>query len=345
VDGQPKSALCGWSKPFSIFLGVGALLGLRFKKTGIRWDRPRWVLIWESNAVQYAARYERIFGALRNVRPNKTGWMACCPAHDDRNPSLSLRLGNNGDLLARCHAGCTFASIAAGLGISETEFFMDDNKQQEKPKKKFGESYDYQDENGKLLYQVVRWEPKGFSQRRPKVDVPKGRDDWEWNMEGVRRVLYHLPELVANRNESNPRAVWIVEGEKDVLSLALINLLATTNSGGAGKWDESYNEVLAGLRVFIIPDNDDPGHEHAAYVCSSLQGVAASVKIVELPGLSEKQDVSDWIAMGNGRDDLIALAQGKATAKPPAIPVADVTAQMVEYAEKLLELARKVASK
>ena len=162
-------------------------------------------------------------------------------------------------------------------------------------------------------------------------------------MEGVRRVLYHLPELVANRNDPNPRAVWIVEGEKDVLSLALINLLATTNSGGAGKWDESYNEVLAGLRVFIIPDNDDPGQEHAAYVCSSLQGVAASVKIVELPGLKEKGDVTDWLAKGRTRDDLIALATAKQKTTPVELPVADVTAQMIVYAEKLLELARKVA--
>lgn len=223
---------------------------------------------------------------------------------------------------------------------------MDDK--QDKPKKKFRESYDYHDERGKLLYQVVRWEPKGFSQRRPKVDVPQGRDDWDWNMEGVRRVLYHLPELVANRNDPNPRAVWIVEGEKDVLSMAEINLLATTNSGGAGKWDQSFSEVLAGLRVFIIPDNDDPGIEHANYISSSLSGIAASVKIVELPDLAEKEDVSDWIARGHGREDLIGLAISKRSIPEtiqPVIPVKDVVTELIENAEKLLQLAKKIGGK
>jgi len=278
--------------------------------------------------------YERIFAALRNVRARNGGWMACCPAHDDRNPSLSLKINDRGDLLARCHAGCSFSSIAAGLGIDETEFFMDATR--EKPKRKFGESYDYLDEDGKLVYQVVRWEPKGFSQRKPKVENPRGRDDWDWNMEGVRRVLYHLPELLENKRERKPRAVWVVEGEKDVLNLAEIGLLATTNSGGAGKWDESFNEVLSGCRVYIIPDNDAPGESHAEAVKAALEGKAAGVSIVRLPGLSESQDVSDWLRSGKTKDDLIGLALGKTV--EPAVNVD----QVIQAAENLLALARKL---
>jgi putative DNA primase/helicase len=101
--------------------------------------------------------------------------------------------------------------------------------------------------------------------------------------------------------------IYIVEGEKDVETLRALGLVATCNPGGAGKWQPSYNEVLRGRHVVILPDHDDSGRQHSMDVARSLAGIAASVRVIDLPALGEKGDVSDWLAAGNTVDDLRAL--------------------------------------
>src|SRR5262249_25134177 len=123
-------------------------------------------------------------------------------------------------------------------------------------------TYDYTDEDGELLYQVVRFEPKDFRQRRR--DGLKG---WVWNLGDTRRVLYRVPELVKAPKD---RLVFVVEGEKDADRLHSHGLLATTNAMGAGKWRQEYSEALRGRNVAILPDNDDPGRKHAADVERAL---------------------------------------------------------------------------
>jgi hypothetical protein len=159
--------------------------------------------------------------------------------------------------------------------------------------------YAYRDERGELLFQVVRYEPKDFRQRRPK---PGG--GWDWSVKGVRVVPYRLSELLADPT----RIVAIVEGEKDADNLARIGVLATCNAGGAGKWSVDHAEFLRGRRVVILTDNDEAGRKHAHGVAQSLHGIAESVRIVELPGLPAKGDVSDWIAAGGTKAELKRLA-------------------------------------
>lgn len=165
-------------------------------------------------------------------------------------------------------------------------------------KKRIVATYPYWDEAGQLLYQVVRWAPKAFSQRRPD-----GRGDWIANLNGVNPVLYHLPELRAKPGET----VYVVEGEKDADALYKLGFLSTTNSGGAGKWTEDYSTMLSARDVVILPDADEIGRSHAEHVARSLQPVAKSIKIVELPGLPTKGDVSDWLAQCHTPDELCAL--------------------------------------
>jgi putative DNA primase/helicase len=159
--------------------------------------------------------------------------------------------------------------------------------------------YRYEDEKGNLLFEVMRYEPKGFSQRRPG-----GKDGYIYNMQGVRRVLYKLPELIATPLDE---PVYIVEGEKDVDRLMSLNLAATTNPGGAGKWLPEFNEYFRGRLVAIIADNDEPGRRHVQKVAESLCGIAASVKVIELPGLPAKGDVSDWLDSGHKFGELSIL--------------------------------------
>lgn len=277
----------------------------------------------------------------RNLRRTGTGWQARCPAHDDDRASLSLGEGAGGRLLLKCHAGCETPAVVEALGLRMCDLFDDAAVMASAHRVGGGggvhrdgfdgggahgggdggghrgggggahrhggdgggtiaATYGYRDENGELLYEVVRFEPKDFRQRRPD-----GNGGWFPILGDVRRVLYMLPELLA----ADPKApVFICEGEKDVDRLRELGLVATTNAGGAGKWRAEYGEALRGRAVAILPDNDDPGRKHAAAVRLALEGVAASARVLDLPSLPAKGDVSDWLANGGTAAELLALA-------------------------------------
>lgn len=175
-------------------------------------------------------------------------------------------------------------------------------------------AYDYADEHGEVLFQVVRMMPKDFRQRRPD-----GRGGWTWSVKGLRQVPYRLPALLA----APDAVVYVVEGEKDVDRLASLGLVATCNAGGAKNWRAEHAQPLAGRTVVILPDNDDAGRKHAQMVLASLQGIA-DARIVELPGLPPKGDVSDWLDAGGTVEKLRALKPSEATPptkpKPPELP-------------------------
>ena len=258
---------------------------------------------------------KKILERLESVQETGTNqWRAKCPAHDDKKPSLSIKVDGE-KILLHCHAGCDTKEILRALGLSEADLFLGGNG------KRIVATYDYQDADGELLFQVVRFEPKGFVQRRPN-----GNGGWIWNLKGVERVLYRLPELLAaDPNEF----VFVTEGEKDTDRLIALGLVATTNPGGAGKWREEYATVLEGRHIVILPDNDDPGREHARKVAESLKRVAASVKIVELPGLPPKGDVSDWLAQGHTAEELKELVEGA----PEYTPGSEVLGRIVCFSE------------
>ncbi len=160
-------------------------------------------------------------------------------------------------------------------------------------------TYDYRAADGSVLYQVVRFDPKDFRQRRPN-----GCGGWIWNLKGIERIPYRLPDLV-DAFPGDP--VFIVEGEKDVDALIGLGLVATCNAGGAAKpgesskWPSIFASYFHGRDVVVIPDNDEAGELHATAVAMNLTGLtgsAASVKVLRLPGLPPKGDVSDWISAG-----------------------------------------------
>lgn len=214
----------------------------------------------------------------------RKGWSARCPAHDDQRSSLTVREEDNGLVLMYCHAECSYENICRALGISN-----------------IAATYDYDDESGKLLYQVIRTNPKGFFLRKPD-----GKGEFTDGLGDTGRVLYRLSDLLRT---SPKQPVFIPEGEKDVDALCKLALTATCNSGGAGKWRTDYNSWLRGRNVVVLPDNDSQGEQHGREVANSLLGIAASVKIVRLPGLAEKGDISDWLAAGGTRDDLLTLLE------------------------------------
>jgi putative DNA primase/helicase len=199
-------------------------------------------------------------------------WKALCPTHEDRRASLSID-DKDGKVVVYCHAGCKQDVVLDHLRDRGLWPRPNGKTNGHMPKSQIVAVYDYVDESGKLHFQAVRYEPKGFKQRRPS-----GSGGWEWNLKGVRILPYRLPELI--EAIAKGQKVFVVEGEKDVDNLAKAGVTATCNAGGAGKWKAEHAAFLKGADVGIIPDNDEAGRQHADIVRRSLVGVAARACIV-----------------------------------------------------------------
>jgi hypothetical protein len=189
-------------------------------------------------------------------------------------------------------------------------------------------TYDYTDESGTLLFQVVRREPKDFRQRRPDR-----KGGWIWSLGKSRRVLYQLQEVRAA--VANGRVVIIVEGEQDADNVLTLGFTATCNPGGANKWRAEYTESLCGADVVIIGDNDDSGRAHVAHVASSLKTVACRVRVLDLakawPACPAKGDISDWIEAGGTAEALAALIEKQKGAKSETIEPARLLTQIYDF--------------
>lgn len=259
--------------------------------------------------------------ALQRRGSRRVGDNWTCPAHEDSNPSLSVSEGDGGRVLLHCHAGCAPEAIVEALGQTMADLFPDAGpigrrNGNGKPESHGpGTSYDYPDETGKVLFRVVRGPVREGNKKTFGQNPPDGNGGWikgKGAMDGIRRVLFRLPELLA----SDPtQTVYLAEGEKDALNLAAAGAVATTNPGGAGKWrvcekhgQGRFSEPLRDRAIVILPDNDEAGRRHAADVAERLRVVAASVKIMALPGLPAKGDVSDWLRNGGTAEALTALA-------------------------------------
>jgi 5S rRNA maturation endonuclease (ribonuclease M5) len=157
-------------------------------------------------------------------------------------------------------------------------------------------TYDYTNERGNLLYQVVRYQPKDFKQRRPN-----GCGGWTWKKYPT-QVLYRLPEVL------EAAIVFVVEGEKDVETLRSHGFAATTNAGGAkAPWLASFTETLRGREVVLIPDNDAPGRARVLTIARALLGKAARLIVLEL---EDGKDISDWFDRGHSETELITQVEG-----------------------------------
>src|SRR3954469_15051688 len=248
-------------------------------------------------------------------QPRRVGkeYRALCPvpSHGDTNESLDVRAGDRQPVVAICRShGCQWSDIlaACGFDVPRAPYRPPTRTAPVAPTAKAAKrrelgpvvaEYRYVDEAGELLYVVTRFDPKDFRQRRPDPDKP-GR--WRWNLDGVRRVPYRLPELTSAIAAG--AVVYLVEGEKDADTLVGLGLAATAHAQGAKNWRAEYAEFFAGAHVVVIPDNDGEGRAWADAACGDLLPVAASVRRVELPDLPPKGDVSDWLAGDRDVEDL-----------------------------------------
>lgn len=232
-----------------------------------------------------------------------------CPAHEDEQPSLSIR--NTEPVGVTCFSGCTFEEISAALGLTGRDFRNKSGKRlrpkhsaedpppahTEAPIGKELARYPYKDPDGQVLYYNVRYEPKAFRMAGPDGKVkalPKS----------VRRVPYNLPHVLeaVARGE---RIYW-VEGEKDVATLARLGLVGTTAAGGvSAPLDPDWSKWFEGADLVVVADNDEVGRTYARRVAKLLVDATVQTQVA-LPAIqAPKSDITDHIEAGLGVEDLV----------------------------------------
>ncbi|HOW62161.1 MAG TPA: phage/plasmid primase, P4 family [Candidatus Contendobacter sp.] len=258
---------------------------------------------------------ERVTG----YRPVQSGdgYKARCPCHEDHNPSLSVKM--NGRLLLHCFAGCPYDHIIAALNLTPEPSAV---------QRQIVATYAYRDAAGVEVRQKIRYAPKDF-----RIRHRGAAGEWIYKAGPGPAVLYRLPELRSAIAQG--ATVFVVEGEKDCDRLAAGGLTATTNIEGAAKpdqkakWRREYTAQLAGAaRVVLLPDHDEPGRAHMQTLAHALRSQVGEVRMLELPGLPAKGDVSDWLNQGHTLDELQALAeQAPSLAAAESDPVRRATAE------------------
>jgi hypothetical protein len=262
----------------------------------------------------------RLVKALDDHGSQVRGGSARCPAHEDRNPSLSVSQGRTGALV-HCHAGCDTADVLAKLGLAPADLF------DEPPARRDDEAiatYTYTDERGTPLFYVQRSAGKRFHQYR----VVGGQK--VLGLGDARRVPYHLPRLLDAAWCGD--TVYVVEGEKDVHAVEAAGAAATCNPMGAGKWRPEYARYFDGAgTVIVVADRDEPGRAHAAQVAASLREVADEVQVVEA---AQGKDAYDHLVT---RRLGLAGFRPLAGAPPPGPPVASLGAKKAKEAKEAKE--------
>src|SRR5665648_25741 len=229
---------------------------------------------------------------LNKVKGSGNQFTACCPAHDDKNASLSISTGNNGKILLKCHAGCTTEAVLKSMDLTTKDLFSEEKVKSKK--RTVVEEYIYTNVEGEAIHKKIRYDDKTFSQAHLNKT-----GKWEFNLQGVTPLLYNLLEVVKGIKDG--KNVYIVEGEKDANNLIKCGRIATTNTHGAGpnKWLQHYNDYLHDSSVIIISDNDNVGKDFSLQIANSLSGKTKSLKVVDLSNIwkevPEHGDITDFI--------------------------------------------------
>ncbi len=249
----------------------------------------------------------KVVSRLKKVKKSGNGYMALCPAHDDKKPSLSIAEGEGGKVLLRCFAGCSPESVVTAIGLKIKDLFPGSDRQitpfngngptktsttltLTNRRKAIAAIYQYRDENGNFLYENVRYQPKDFRQRRSD-----GNGGHIYNLSGIDRVPYRLPELL-DAIKNGTEEIWFTEGEKDADNLRALGFTVTSFKN----WRKDFNPYIEGCHAVLFRHHDKSGLKQAKDAAGKIATLAKSVKIIDLfdgEPLSDThgQDVSDWI--------------------------------------------------
>jgi hypothetical protein len=250
-----------------------------------------------------------------------------CPAHEDDAPSLSVGPGDDHPVVIKCFAGCETEAVLEAEGLGWADISAEIEKREVESMwvpgdLKASNIYRYYDAHGTLAYEVLRAYDKAgkkrFFQRQPDPDERSG---YKWNLDGIERMLYRLPQVIDA--VAGGATIHIPEGEKCVEALQRVlqdGDVATTNSGGAGRFTPDMADVLAGAAVVIYADSNEVGREHARDMREMLLERGCVVQILEAPpGLMSNGkpvgDVADHLEAGLPLSAMLETTPGSTAEK------------------------------
>jgi DNA-binding MarR family transcriptional regulator/5S rRNA maturation endonuclease (ribonuclease M5) len=273
--------------------------------------------------------FERLASSLDKVKRNPDGSiMACCPAHNDKNPSLSVTLEADGKILFKCFAGCDQSRVHDTLKslVPEASFGPDTSttvsiRNDRPPMPKFesllkampSSVYPYHSSAGVIISYICRMEsPDGSKSFRPIYWNGKN-----WAIMGMPkpRILYDLHKITAN----NPDHVLIVEGEKaaEAAKVLFPYIVVTTWANGAKAIASTDWKPLNGRKITIWPDADEPGKNAAKEIARQLSAIdCEDIRVVDVSDLSKGWDLADPIPDGI---DINAKLEGAVSVNPSLV--------------------------
>lgn len=238
-------------------------------------------------------------------------WRGPCPLHDGKHDNFAVD-SETGCWF--CHSACQGGGdiISLEREITGTDFktardevFRIVGRDMNRTGRGWRRTeYVYDDEAGAPLFRVVRRERGEGLEREKAFHIERCQDGrFVKGLGTVRRVPYHLAQVL------QADQVFICEGEKDADTVAAWGLAGPTCPFGAGKWAPEYSPHFVGKHATILVDNDDAGRAHALQEAAELLPVASTVRILALPDLPAKGDVTDWKVAGGSRDQFLELAE------------------------------------
>jgi AAA domain len=263
--------------------------------------------------------FERILDKLEGVKRNGNKATARCPAHDDHNPSLSIRrLPQRVKLL--CFAGCDDEAVLAALNLHVRDLF-DDRK---------GARYHYED--GWTAHRS--WEKK-FWQTSP-TNKTNGKHPQPTQ-------LYELSKV--NQAVADHKPIYLVEGEQDADAINSLDEegrgggVATTARMGADNFHLCDSEPLRGAQVIAIVDRDEPGEQWARKVLAKLEPTADSLDFMHP---REGKDATDHLMHGHSLEQLVPRRPPEPNQDDPAPaesdqPQPEIDARYLQLVSKLLD--------
>jgi putative DNA primase/helicase len=277
---------------------------------------------------------DHVLGALEGVEQHNGHYIALCPGHPDRNtPSLSVTEKEDGAVLVHCFVCKDQEKVLRALeerGVRRSDLFggTDEGPNANGGKKAkrrmcLTHVYDYKTPDGRFIkHHTLRFAspPEGkvhhpdcrgdhINSRKDKDFLqarPDGNGGYVYGLDDVQTILYNLADVMQAALDGE--MVVLVEGEKDADNgMERLGLTTTTCPMGAKHFKPHYAGYLTGAHVVVVADNDGPGGEHAEKVARELLPFVASVKVLRLPDLPEKGDLTDWIEAGGTREEFDSL--------------------------------------
>lgn len=219
-----------------------------------------------------------VLGKLQKVKKSGLGWIAACPAHEDRVPSLKIDKGKNGEALVHCHAGCETTAIVEALGLTMADLFVRNEPPpstngtgKAETRGKSETKYPVKEIDGTLVaYHVRQDSPSG---KRFLWQQPNG----EWRLPAGTKSsdlpLYGIDEV------GGADSVVVTEGEKARDALKGRGVVAVgTVTGASSAPGEVPLRHLVGKTVLLWPDNDAAGEGHMGAVAAGLLKVGEPIE-------------------------------------------------------------------